>query len=50
MRSAVGPAVLFLADGVRARPRSLGHFTVFVLAVVIGYNVIGKVTTRCTHR
>ena len=28
----------------------LGHFTVFALAVVVGFYVIGNVTTPCTRR
>ena len=37
-------AVLFLAIGAYAPPAFLGHFTVFVLAVFVGYMVVWNVT------
>ena len=43
-------AVALPAASPRSPPSFLGHFTVFVLAVVIGFYVIGNVTTRCTPR
>ncbi len=37
-------AVLFLLIGAYAPPAFLGHFTVFVLAVFVGYMVVWNVT------
>jgi NAD(P) transhydrogenase subunit alpha len=39
-----GAAVLFALVGVYAPPAFLGHFTVFVLACFVGYQVVWNVT------
>ena len=46
---AVGIAALFAVNAI-APPPLPQHFTVLVLAVVVGFYVIGKVPTPCTRR
>lgn len=41
---ALGAAVLFVLVGLYAPPAFIGHFTVFVLAVFVGYMVVWNVT------
>jgi len=43
-------ALAFWFVGANAPAAFLGHFTVFVLAVFVGYMVVWNVTPHCTRR